>query len=84
MDKGSSTNQNLPANSAYLASDILNMAGQLPADFVLQMDFTPEVERPSDQMYDIQADKGLCLAMLVNQDGISIWATRFPRTWRTR
>ena len=75
MDKGSSYNQNLPVNSAYLASDILNMSGQKAgSDFVMQMDFTPEVEGPSDQFYDIQANKALYLGMLVNQNGVTTWA----------
>jgi len=72
---GSGTNQNLPNGSAYLASDVMKLSGQAPgADFVLEMDFSPEVEHLSDQPLDIQANKALYLGMLVNQSGITTWA----------
>ena len=75
MASGSSHNQNLPSNASYLASDVLNMTGQLPGyDYVLQMDFSPQVETPSNQQNNVQAGNALYLGTLVNQSDITTWA----------
>ena len=57
----------LPSKAAYLASDVLSLQGQAAGtDYVLQMDFSNEVETPGDQMNDITAGKDLFLGELVN------------------
>lgn len=37
---------------------------QAGSDYVLQMDFSNEIETPGDQMYDVMANKGLFLGIL--------------------
>ena len=57
----------LPVVAADLASEVLNLQGQAKgAPYVLQMDYSNEVETPADQVKDIGANKNLFLGMLVN------------------
>jgi hypothetical protein len=73
MVRGSSTTNELPSNSGYLASDVLQMSGQQPGnDFVLQMSFDNEFETPSDQVADI-ASGALYLGMLYDVNGQTGW-----------
>ena len=68
MDKGSSNFNNLPINSAYLASDVMQLSGEQQGyDYVLQMDYSNEIESPSDQMFDILANRDLFLGELAGE-----------------
>jgi len=54
---------------------VLKMSGQAPgSDYVLQMDFSPQVENPTNQQNNIGANNALYLGMLVNQHGLTTWA----------
>ncbi len=71
----------LPSKAAYLASEVLDLQGQAAgnaaggaaADYVLQMDFSNEVETPGDQMNDITANKDLFLGMLTGSGTATQW-----------
>ena len=65
---------NLPNTAAYLASDAVQLSGQrVGTDFVMEMDFSNQQEKPDDQMYDIMANKGLYLGILGNINDQTQW-----------
>jgi hypothetical protein len=65
MDKSAGTANILPTNAKYLASDVMQLSGQKPGyDYVLQMDFSNQVEVPTDQFNDILAGRALFLGEL--------------------
>ncbi len=52
-------------NTAFLASDVVKVDGQLQGyDYVMQMDFSNEVETPGDAINDINVKQGLFLGAL--------------------
>ena len=66
MAKGTSSYNDLPVNANYLASDAMQLSGQQQGyDYVLQMDFSNQVEVPTDQANDILANRALYLGELV-------------------
>ena len=75
MDKGSSSNNNLGGGAGWLSSEVMQMSGQQAGStYVLQMDYSPEVETPADAEWDA-AHGGLYLGAYGNSpnSSISVW-----------
>ena len=74
MQAGSSTFNNLPAGSQYLASDVLQLQGQgAGADFVLEMDYNNEVENPSEAAYDASIGDLYLAKLAAPGIGVNTW-----------